>query len=233
MSPQNYGFSTGALAKSNYLPIIEWSVSQRVRSIELSALRLHELRPLVEDLPNLELDAFSYVSLHAPSAYEANQEDEVLELLQSALHHCHRIVVHPDVIYTSNKWRVFGENLLIENMDRRKSLGRTTSEMDAIFEQLPEAKLCLDVAHARQMDTTLGLLTSLALTFVDRIAELHISELDSSCRHRQMSWLAIQDFRSIADNLPDIPVIIESMMDKLEQDSWLNEINQAKLSLEE
>src|SRR5260221_12550604 len=38
-----------------------------IAAIELSALRDHELRPLIEALPRLEIDGFAYVSLHAPS----------------------------------------------------------------------------------------------------------------------------------------------------------------------
>src|SRR5438309_4845307 len=39
-----------------------------------------------------------------------------------------------------------------------KSVARTADELAKWFVALPEARLCLDVAHARQLDTTLILL---------------------------------------------------------------------------
>lgn len=206
------GFSTGALERGNYRSALRWLKNNHVNTVELSALRYEELEPLVNDLESLSFDEFSYVSFHAPSSYDSAQEQDVLKLLKKVFERGWNIVVHPDVIYSPNKWSVFGSQLLIENMDRRKKIGRTVEEMRSIFKHIPSARMCLDVAHARQLDATLSLLRKLLKDFRERIAEIHISELDSRCRHVQMSWAAVEDYQMLLYDCK-VPIIIESMLE--------------------
>lgn len=222
---ERFGFSTGALERANYRLAADWMVRHGMRCMELSALRFSELEPLVNNLDGLPLDQFSYVSFHAPSSFDEHQEARVLELLQPVYQRQWNIIVHPDVIYTPERWHCFGSQLLIENMDRRKPVGRTADELSALFKVLPAARLCLDVAHARQQDTTLTLLSQIIRQFVGRIAEIHISELDSYCQHWPMSQHAVLDYHIFAQSLHRCPhVIIESMLDadrtKLRMDEW-------------
>jgi hypothetical protein len=49
------GFSTGALARGDYRHALEMLSDKPVTAVELPALRQDELRPLVEDLDNLNL----------------------------------------------------------------------------------------------------------------------------------------------------------------------------------
>src|SRR6187200_2433360 len=63
------GFSSGALAKSDYRRGLELQKSASFTAIELSALRERELQPLVDAAQTLSLDQFSYVSFHAPSSF--------------------------------------------------------------------------------------------------------------------------------------------------------------------
>jgi len=203
-----------------------------MRTMELSALRFDELEPLVKELDSINLDTFQYVSFHAPSSFAVEQEIRVIELLQPVKARNWNIIVHPDVIYTPQRWECFGEHLLIENMDRRKSIGRTVSELKRFFDVLPQAKLCLDVAHARQIDSTLSLLISLVQTFSERIAEVHISELDSRCRHVPMTDSAVADYQRFSSYIDaDIPVIIESMLDGNEEGTRLEEFSLARQAL--
>lgn len=207
-------------------------LDHEMRTIELSALRFDELEPLVSQLDRINLDSFHYVSFHAPSSFEPEQEARVIELLRPVMERKWNIVVHPDVIYTPQRWECFGEHLLIENMDRRKSVGRTVSELTHFFDYLPKARLCLDVAHARQIDSTLSLLTGLIRTFVDRIAEIHISELDSRCRHVPMTNTAVIDYRRLASRIgANVPVIIESMLDRKMEAARLEEVELARQAL--
>ncbi|MDQ8199378.1 hypothetical protein QEH56_14525 [Pelagicoccus enzymogenes] len=208
---ERVGFSTGALEKGDYRKAVSWLQNESVDSVELSALRYDELEPLVQDLDSLPLGGFRHISFHAPSSFEQEQEKHVVDLLGNVHKRGWNIVVHPDVIYRPRLWSHFGEQLLIENMDQRKPVGRNIRELERWFEELPKARLCLDVAHARQMDTTLSLLINIFRRFIDRIAEVHISELDSNYRHRPMSRTAVNDFKRLAPGLKrSIPIIIES-----------------------
>src|SRR5260221_4499825 len=79
------GFSTGPLAKSDFVRGIQLQVERPdIAAIELSALRDHELRPLIEALPRLEIDGFAYVSLHAPSRLGNLSEDRKSTRLNSS-----------------------------------------------------------------------------------------------------------------------------------------------------
>jgi len=209
------GFSTGALERGNYRRALDWMRDSESDAVEISALRFDELEPTVRDLEHLDLDRFLCISFHAPSSFDEAQEEEVLRWLEPVRARGWNIVVHPDVIYTPSRWAFLGEQLLIENMDRRKRIGRTVKELACLFESLPKARFCLDVAHARQIDTTLTLLFALFHEFVDRIAEIHISELDSRCRHRAMSRWAVMDYQALPwHRISSVPVIIESMLDQ-------------------
>src|SRR5579859_7271305 len=110
------GFSTGALERGNYRQALRWLRNNLVHNVELSALRLEELEPLVSDLESLSLHSFTYVSFHAPSAFPQNAEKEVVDMLKRVAKRGWNIIVHPDVIRRPELWRVFGRQLLLENM---------------------------------------------------------------------------------------------------------------------
>ena len=60
------GFSTGALAQGDFHLALRMLADQPTTAVELSALRAHELLPLSQALPTLDLSRFAYVSVHAP-----------------------------------------------------------------------------------------------------------------------------------------------------------------------
>lgn len=205
------GFSTGALARANFdLALLELE-RKPVDSVELSALRFPELRPLLESIPRLNLKRYRYISLHAPSQFQGNEEEEAIEmLLRLALPHW-PIIVHPDSLRSFARWRVFGKRLAIENMDRRKPIGRTADELTQIFMELPEASLCFDIGHARQFDTTMTEAYRILRLFAERLCQVHVSEVNSASQHDRLSFSCILAFEQVAGLIPDgVPLIIES-----------------------
>ncbi|MGI0085852.1 MAG: hypothetical protein ACREBQ_12295, partial [Nitrososphaerales archaeon] len=85
-----------------------------------------------------------------------DHEAEIVELLRKVANRGWHIVLHPDVIYDAAAWNSFGPLLLIENMDKRNNSGRTAQELSNIFERLPQAQLCFDIGHCRQVDPTMN-----------------------------------------------------------------------------
>lgn len=231
-SANRFGFSTGALELGACQTALAWMSEHNMKTVELSALRYDELEPLVRQLDNLDLERYQYVSFHAPSSFSTVHEERVVELLQEVHARNWNIVVHPDVIHTPERWNCFGSCLLIENMDRRKPVGRTPAELGMFFDRLPNARLCLDVAHARQMDSTLSLLRGLIRAFRDRIAEVHISELDARCKHVPMTDAAVEDYRQFASAIPkEATVVIESMLNRKDNSVRLEEFNLARRAM--
>lgn len=205
-----WGFSTGALARSDFRKGLEMVRRHRLPAVELSALRLPELPLLLEAFGTLELGGFEHVSLHFPSAYPPEREAELARQVQQAAPGV-PVVLHPDTITDFAPWRALGSDLLIENMDRRKPRGRTMPELELVFEQLPDARLCFDAAHARQVDTSLTAAFLILERFGDRLAQVHLSEVSTSGRHSRLSRSAILAFRELAEVIPpEVPVILES-----------------------
>lgn len=231
------GFSTGALKLGNFHEALDLLHGTSMTAVELSALRLPELPALIGALPKLDLRQFAYVSVHAPSRFSADEEDGVVELL-GQVPHAWPIIVHPDTIHNPGKWSGFGNQLAIENLDRRKRDARSVEELDRWYDRLPNARLCLDLAHAHQYDRTMTEAFRILLKFSDRICQLHISELDSTGHHFPLSYGSMQAFSEVASLVPaDSPAILESLnpLQGAEDDlqkAWMErEINRADAAL--
>ena len=209
------GFSTGALAFSDFRRGIDLQRIDEVSAIELSALREHELAALIAAIPSLDLAQFKFRSFHAPSALEQMTGAVLVAQLAPVVALGLPIVVHPDIINENEicAWRSLGASVLLENMDGRKPVCRTAQEMARFFEQLPEARFCFDIGHARQIDPTMSVAVELLLRYRDRLAEIHISEVNWECKHRAISSAAASAFRRMAQLVPEAtPIIIESVV---------------------
>jgi hypothetical protein len=196
-----------------------------LRAVELSALRIREVNPILHALNTLDLSSYSYISFHAPSSYTEQEEKTLVEALKK-LPRSWPIIIHPDAIYDFSLWATFGRQIAIENMDRRKPIGRTASELDSIFRKLPEASMCFDIGHARQYDASMGEAYLILKNFGRRIVQIHLSEVDTSNRHNKVSFAAEIAFHQVSKWLPSsVPLILES---RVEEDQISSEVNMAE-----
>jgi len=211
------GFSTGALARNDFRKALQMLAGKKVSAVELSALRQDELVPLVEQLDSLDLSPFKYVSFHAPSAMERSFEPLALELLLQVAARKWPIVVHPNAMYNPSEWRGLGSCLCIENMDKRKPIGQTARNLAEIFETVPDASLCFDIGHARQIDPTMSEASAILHRFRDRIRQLHVSEVNTQSKHDPLSFESVLAFHKVSHLVPaDVPVILESKVEESE-----------------
>jgi hypothetical protein len=202
--------------------------AHHLQAVELSALRVNELVPLLNDLDSLELRQFSYVSIHAPSEFSAAQEPAIRDLLMSQLHRGWPIVIHPDTIHNFELWRDFGPLLAIENMDKRKPIGRTAQELASIFQKLPEATLCFDIGHARQVDPTMTESYLILRQFGPRLRQVHVSEVNTRSKHDVLSYASILAFQEVADLIPlEVPLILETPLIESEMQSEIEKVDSA------
>jgi hypothetical protein len=93
------GLSTGALAKGDFRRGLQLQDETSSSAVELSALRVSELRPLIDAKDDLDLSRYEYVSFHAPSRFSAEEEAEVVEALSELSGRNWPIVLHPDTIH--------------------------------------------------------------------------------------------------------------------------------------
>lgn len=209
------GFSTGALARGDFGRGLALTRARGgLRAVELSALRDHEVTPLVEAARGLDLTGFEYVSFHAPSRLGALGERAVFALLET-LPAEWPIIVHPELLHTPDLWRSLGARLCLENMDDRKTLGRTADELRAMFEVYPDAGFCLDVGHARQIDPTMAGALRMLIDFGGRLRQLHVSEVGAKGEHLPLGTLARWACARVAGHVPEgCPLIIESVVEE-------------------
>src|SRR5438552_1596251 len=207
------GFSTGALAKSDFnLGLSLQRDVGGISAVELSALREHELPALIEAIDDLDLEQFEYVSFHAPSRLKDFDENSLFDFLFS-LPEAWPIIAHPEILRTPSLWARLGSRLCIENMDNRKSGGRTVAELHLLFAALPDATFCLDVGHARQIDPTMVTAILMLNQFGNRLRQLHVSDVGPLGEHCSVGVLASMAFSRIAPHIPETcPLIIESIV---------------------
>ncbi|MGA8214119.1 MAG: hypothetical protein WB799_11025 [Candidatus Sulfotelmatobacter sp.] len=211
------GFSTGALARGDFRQALQMLSDKNVNAVELSALRQDELAPLVQQLGQLDLSRFQYISFHAPSAMEQSYEPNALELLQQVAARNWPIIVHPDAMHTTAAWACLGDCLCIENMDKRKPIGQTATDLAKFFEVLPQASLCFDIGHARQVDPTMSEAWAILQRFANRTKQLHVSEVNTESKHDPLSLESILGFQKVSHLLPvDVPIILESRVEESE-----------------
>jgi hypothetical protein len=205
------GFSTGALAREDFRKALEMLTDKPVNAVELSALRQHELAPLVQQLDDIDLERFEYVAFHAPSSMDRAYEPEALRLLEVVAARGWPIVVHPDAMHTLNDWNRLGSLLCIENMDKRKPAGRTAEEIKEIFDELPEACFCFDIGHARQVDPTMSEATAILRLFHAKLRQLHVSEVNTQSKHDPLTLESLLAFHKVSHLVPtEVPIILES-----------------------
>ena len=205
------GFSTGALACGDIQLALEMIDRHEIKVVEFSALRESEFEPLLIALGQIDLTSYTYVSFHAPSRYERANEKRLIQRLAEHLPKRLGVILHPDAAKDLEAWRDLGSRLLVENMDKRKITGRFVSELRAVFEKLPEARFCFDLGHARQVDPTFIEAGRLLEEFASRLAQVHISEVNTASRHERISLAAAKSYQQAADMIPEwVPVIIEA-----------------------
>lgn len=120
------------------------------------------------------------------------------------------IVLHPDTIQAPAAYEPLGRRLLIENMDTRKNGGQTAEELAAVFAELPAAGLCFDIAHAKDVDPTMGAAVEVLDRFSSRLRHVHISSLDEAQHHVPLTAEDEELFAPVLERCRDVPWIPEA-----------------------
>lgn len=220
------GFSTGAIALDDFKQALDRLAIHATQAIELSALRLKELRPLIAALPNLNLAKYTYISMHVPSSFSAQEEVELVALLRDVPEKW-ALIVHPDSIHDHKLWRSLSSRVAIENMDSRKKEGRTANELTKCFNMLPDARFCFDIGHARQFDPSMAEAYMILTAFSNRLVQVHVSEVDAQSRHAVITYAAGLAFKEVAHLIPDtVPLILESRVSATEIEPELRKVDE-------
>jgi len=213
------GFSTGSIAQGDFERGLKIALTGETKAIELSALRESELDPLLNWIEGIgdRLASFEHISFHAPSRRVELSESEFVSKLKPIADRGWAIIVHPDVIEDFSYWKTLGRAVCIENMDKRKRIGRTAAHLKWIFERLPEATFCFDIGHAKQVDPSMQEAEKFLRLFSDRLRQVHMSYVNSSCRHERLNRESVVSFSRLAHLFSDsIAVILETPVSETE-----------------
>lgn len=198
--------------RGNWQRLIDASLEFSRFAVEMSALSEPELRPLEDFLEASGPFPFEYQSIHGPSKEIRSSDAELVPQLSLLANYCDSVVMHPDTIRDYAPYQELGRVLVIENMDARKSDGRTTAELAAVFELLPEAGFCLDIAHAWSIDPTMDLVNELLDEFGNRLRQVHVSSLSSDLSHVELEPGQLEIFLPVLMRCRDVPWIFEASL---------------------
>jgi hypothetical protein len=206
------GASTGYMAdRRGDWPALVWeALRTSVYAVELAALSEDELPGLLEyvqsgvDLP------FRFVAVHAPSKHRRMSERQLVDALAALPCRIDAIVVHADTIEDVSLYRRLGARLAIENMDARKAGGRTAEELAPLFDALPDAGFCFDVAHAWSIDPTMEEGERLLDSFAGRLRHVHVSSLDAEGHHLPLTQEHEDLFENTLGRCLGVPWILEA-----------------------
>jgi len=207
------GASTGCLEapRGAWELLVEEAVAAAPYAVELTALSERELPGLVRFLADADVELpFRFVSVHAPTKHRRLSEVELVETLRDLPCWLDGIVVHPDTMEDPSAYAAVGRRLVVENMDARKSDGRTADELERVFDALPEAGFCFDVAHAWQVDPTMAEAQRLLDRHARRLRHVHVSSLDADGCHSPLTDGHEELFAPLLARCRDVPWIFEA-----------------------
>lgn len=206
------GSSTGYMMRNrgNWPKLVDEASKVSSFAVELTALGEDELPALLGFLAEDPPLPFRYVSVHGPSKGRQMAEAELVALLAELPPFVDAIVLHPDEIKDPARYRPLGSRLLIENMDSRKTAGKNRAELEVVFEQLPEAGFCFDVAHAWTVDPSMQVGNELLDRFASRLKHVHLSSISTDLGHVPLSIEQEELFAPLLSRCRDVPWILEA-----------------------
>ncbi len=196
--------------RGDWLALVEEASRVSSFAVELTALGEDELPGLLSFLTEEPPLPFRYVSVHGPSKGRQMTERDLIARLAELPLFIDAIVLHPDQIEDAALYSSLGSRLLIENMDSRKSSGKLGDELERIFEVLPAAGFCFDVAHAWTVDPTMKVAEDLLDRFADRLKHVHLSSISEDLEHVPLSREQEGLFMPLLSRCRDVPWILEA-----------------------
>ncbi len=211
-SHSTVGCSTGYMADSreDWPALVDEAARTSSFAIELSALSERELPGLVRYLRDAPQLPFRFVSVHGPSKGREMSDRDLANALAQLPRWVSAIVLHPDAMDDVAAYRVLGRRLSMENMDARKALGQTAADLDPYFAELPDARLCFDIAHAKAVDPSLEVGREILARFASRLSHVHLSSLDEDQKHVPLTDEDQALFSGLLSRCTDVPWILEA-----------------------
>jgi hypothetical protein len=206
------GCSTGYMVDDHgdWATLVSRAAETSSSAIELSALSEEELPGLLDYLAKAPRLPFHFVSVHGPTKNRSISDAQLADRLCGLPPWVSAVVLHPDSMSDVTRYVALGRRLVIENMDARKDQGQTAQDLKPLFEALPAARLCFDVAHAKAVDPSMEVGAALLSTFATRLSHVHLSSLDDGQSHVPLTRDDEALFSDLLRRCADVPWILEA-----------------------
>jgi len=201
------GFSTGFLWRT--YSRASKTVIEICKNMGCNAIALHcpvEEFYLMDELEQGDLKDFDFVAFHLPCGTENLGTLDTIQGFHDKLRF-DAVTIHPNEIRNWNDLKSYNMPFSIENMDNRKTIGRTLESMKEIMSK-GDYKMTLDINHCYVNDPTLKLAEDLWDEFKDRISHFHLSGYKE--RHDPLVATNQTKFIDFVKD-KDRPIIIESV----------------------
>lgn len=219
------GVSTGVFeSRGDWERLVAEATDTSTSAVELSALSEDELPGLIAYLAAGPRLPFRYVSVHAPVKNRKLDDSASAQALRGLPLWVRSIVTHPDTFNELAPYRALDTRLVLENMDDRKTTGRTADELAPVFDELPRAGFCLDVAHVHSIDPTMAGGHELLDRFRSLLRQVHLSSLTGG-HHVPLTEADEELFFGVLERCHDVPWILEARP----PERWLVELKATRL----
>jgi hypothetical protein len=162
------------------------ALDSSIQAVELSFTRVSKIRDSITPEAVSLFSKFKYKSIHFPVKNEANEtimypnniSEEEIGKIDNLLEKVSvdTLVIHPDQI-TDSDWLVnkYGRLLAFENLDIKKSFGKTVDQMEEVFKRYPDTKFVFDLNHVYTNDQSMESAKNFFDKFETRMAHYHFS----------------------------------------------------------
>lgn len=215
-----YSLGAGPNPKHSIKERIKILSSVETHGVELGYVVGSRLEEKLDAEDIQELKKFQYLSIHAPAIlndsnkkewirYPSNEAEETLEKIIkiAKVTNADSILFHPDLI-DDFAWlnKKIGNLLAIENMDAKKSFGKSVEDLKKIFSQAHDAKWVCDVNHIYTIDRSMKLAEAFHSAFQDRICHYHLSGYGGfhDCLHISQEDIILEGIKDFS-----VPIIHE------------------------
>lgn len=151
------------------------------------------------------LDLFRHVSVHVPD-YLAHEERWIVDCTSWPGRQL-SWVLRPNCMIRADRWRTLGNRLYVENMPESCDRYRTAMELRRLFNQVPQAQLCLNLCNAETMP---GAVAEILAEHGDRLGLVHLAP--------SISDEALALLQPISDDVPVI--VVGEWSEETLVDSW-------------
>ena len=227
------GFSTGCLYK-HLEPVSKEALNliklTKCDAVELCATHYEKIY-YMDYFSKKDFNPFSYVSLHAPDDFIYRNNKATKNLLDNIKMNYEKfgfkvVVIHPETVADWSVFKKYDLPFAFENVDPGR-FGSTVNNLRSVLEELPSARIVVDLLHAYIHNYTINACKNMIKSFKNEIVQVHLSGYKVQDDGQKHSPIHSTRQEEIIKAVPkNVPIIIESVFPKMGRAELINGLKQ-------